>query len=90
MKKNLPKTPIADSRMKSYLEKIATGPKMSKDLTAAEAEDALTLILEEKVSKVRSAVFLIAARMKLETLEENIGYWRAMDKTTVRYPIYLD
>ena len=63
---------------------------MSKNLTETEAEDALTLILKEAVSKVRSAIFLIAARMKLETLEENIGYWKALDKTTIRHPIELD
>ncbi len=46
---------------------------MSKDLTEVEAEDALTLILKDEISQVKSGVFLIAARMKLETLEENIG-----------------
>jgi anthranilate phosphoribosyltransferase len=90
MKKKLYESSLIDTRIKSYLEKIATGPKMSKDLTEKEAEDALTLILKEEVSKVRSAVFLIAARMKLETLEENIGYWKAMDKTTIRHSIKLD
>ena len=89
MKKNLYESGLIDSRMKSYLQKIATGPKMSKDLTEVEAEDALSLILKGEVSKVRSAIFLIAARMKLETLEENVGYWRAMDKTTIRHPIQL-
>ena len=90
MKKNIYESSLVDSRMKSYLQKIATGPKMSKDLTEVEAEDALTLILKDEVSKVKSGVFLIAARMKLETLEENIGYWKAMDKTTIRHPIQLD
>ena len=90
MKKNLYESSLVDSRMEAYLQKIATGPKMSKDLSEAEAEDALTLILREEVSKIRSAIFLIAARMKLETLEENIGYWKAMDKTTIRNPIQLD
>jgi anthranilate phosphoribosyltransferase len=90
MKKNLYESSLVDSRMEAYLQKIATGPKMSKDLSEAEAEDALTLILREDVSKIRSAIFLIAARMKLETLEENIGYWKAMDKTTIRDPIQLD
>lgn len=90
MKKNIYESSLVNSRIESYLQRIATGPKMSKDLTEAEAEDALTLILKEEVSKVRSAIFLIAARMKLETLKENIGYWKAMDKTTVRHPIQLD
>ena len=65
-----------ETRMKDYLNKIAAGPRLSKDLTEAEAEDALSLILDNKVSKTQAGVFLIAARMKLETLPENIGYWR--------------
>jgi anthranilate phosphoribosyltransferase len=80
----------ANQRMKSYLGKIATGPRMSKDLTRAEAEDALSLILNGEVSRERSAVFLIAARMKLETVEENTGYWQALDKTTVKQEVKLD
>ena len=90
MKKNLYESGLANNQMKSYLQKIATGPKMSKNLTEIEAEDALTLILEEEVSKVQSGVFLIAARMKLETLEENIGYWKALDKTTIQHQVQLD
>ncbi len=80
----------ANERMKSYLGKIATGPKMSKDLTQAEAEDALSLILNGEVSSERAAVFLIAARMKLETVEENIGYWQALDATTVKQEVKFD
>ena len=79
-----------NERMKSYLGKIAAGPKMSKDLTRDEAEDALSLILNDEVSSERAAVFLIAARMKLETLEENIGYWKALDDTTVTQELKFD
>jgi anthranilate phosphoribosyltransferase len=80
----------ANERMKTYLQKIAAGPKMSKDLTRDEAEDALSLILNDEVSSERAAVFLIAARMKLETLEENIGYWKALDATTVTQEVKFD
>jgi anthranilate phosphoribosyltransferase len=85
-------SPQADpnERMKSYLQKIAAGPKMSKDLTRDEAEDALLLILNDEVSSERAAVFLIAARMKLETLEENIGYWKALDATTITQEVKFD
>lgn len=79
----------ADQRMKTYLVKIATGPKMSKDLTELEAEDGLRMVLNGEVSQVRSALFLIAARMKLETVAENIGYWRALDDTTVKQSVSL-
>jgi len=80
----------ANERMKSYLQKIAAGPKMSKDLSRDEAEDALALILNDEVSSERAAVFLIAARMKLETLEENIGFWKALDATTLTQDVKLE
>ena len=79
-----------ETRMKGYLKKIAAGPRLSKDLTEEEAEDALALILDEKVSKIRAGVFLIAARMKLETVPENIGYWRAMQNRVSSVNIDLD
>ncbi|MEC7641012.1 MAG: hypothetical protein VYC17_02550 [Nitrospinota bacterium] len=77
-------------RIKSYIGKIATGPNQSKDLTEEEAEDALGLILNNRTSPVQSAILLIAARMKRETLEENIGYWRALDRTTQRQLVKVD
>ena len=80
----------AENRMKAYLQKIAAGPKLSKNLTESEAEDALSLILDGKISQVRIAVFLIAARMKIETVPENIGYWRALQKRMTIKKIDLD
>ena len=79
-----------ETRMKGYLKKIAAGPRLSKDLTEEEAEDALSLILDDQVSKIRAGVFLIAARMKLETVPENIGYWRAMQNRVSSVNIDLD
>jgi len=79
-----------ETRMKDYLNKIAAGPRLSKDLTEAEAEDALSLILDNKVSKTQAGVFLIAARMKLETLPENIGYWRALQSRISPVKVDLD
>ena len=39
---------------------------------------------------MRIAVFLIAARMKIETVPENIGYWRALQKRMTIKKIGLD
>lgn len=77
-------------RMQGYLQKIAAGPRLSKDLTEEEAEDALAMILDDQISDVRAGVFLIAARMKLETLAENIGYWRALQNRVNPVTINLD
>ena len=80
---------LPDNRMQAYLQKIAAGPKLSKDLTEEEAEDALSLILDGKVSQIRVGVFLIAARMKIETVAENIGYWRALQKKMSCKTVYV-
>ncbi|MFQ5444049.1 MAG: hypothetical protein ACE5EK_05470 [Nitrospinales bacterium] len=90
MDKNFKGQPNAEARMQGYLQKIATGPTMSKDMTEAEAEDGLSLILNGEVSSIRSAVFLIATRMKRETLAENIGFWRALDRSTIKRDVKLD
>jgi len=63
---------------------------MSKDLTEAEAEDGLALVLDHAVSEARAAVFLIASRMKIETLEETRGFYRALDQTTLKRTVNLD
>lgn len=90
MNENEPPKQTASERMKAYLGKIAAGPRMSKDLTEAEADDGLSMILNRSVSDVQAGVFLIAARMKLETVEENIGYWRALERTTVQRTVGLE
>ncbi|CAI2719270.1 hypothetical protein [Nitrospina watsonii] len=85
-----PRSGEADERMRAYLEKIATGPRMSKDLTEAEAEDGLSLVLDHAVSEARAAVFLIASRMKIESIGETRGFYRALDATTLKREVGLD
>ncbi len=64
--------------MRRYLQLIATGPELSKSLTEVQAEDAMDMILKGQVSPVRTALFLIALRMKRETDAENIGVLNAL------------
>lgn len=66
------------SSLSSYIKKIATGPKMSKDLTRAEARDGMELILRGEADPVQAAIFLIALRMKRESDEENLGILEAL------------
>jgi len=68
--------------MRAYLQRIATGPHMSKDLTADEVEDAMELILSGFAEPVQAAVFFIALRMKRETEDENAGALRALRART--------
>ncbi len=87
MREKISKTAGPEERMKSYIELIAAGPRLSKDLSTEESEDALEMILNGGVSDIRAAVFLIAQRMKHETLEENIGAWKALAKTATSFPL---
>jgi len=63
----------ARARMRGYLQRIATGPEMSKPLRRAEAADALRMILAGEVDPVQAGIFLIAMRVKRETEAENLG-----------------
>lgn len=64
--------------MRSFLQRIATGPEMSKDLSREEARQGMQLILDQQVDPVQSGIFLIALRMKRETDEENLGVLEAL------------
>ncbi|MDA0277036.1 MAG: anthranilate phosphoribosyltransferase [Proteobacteria bacterium] len=68
--------------MNSILQRIATGPEMSKDLSREEACAAMRCVLEGRVDPVQAGVFLIALRMKRETDEENRGVLDAILEAT--------
>ena len=68
--------------MRSIIERIATGPELSKDISQAEAHLGTRAILENKVDPVQAGIFLIALRMKRETAEENRGVLDAVREAT--------
>ena len=71
-----------DALMRSIIQRIATGPELSKDITRDEARRGMRLVLDGAVDPVRAAIFLIALRMKRETDEENLGVLDAVVETT--------
>lgn len=64
--------------MRSCIQKVATGPELSKDISFEEAHAAMRSILQGKVDPVQAGVFLIALRMKRETDDENRGVLQAI------------
>jgi anthranilate phosphoribosyltransferase len=62
-----------------YLERIA----VRQDLTAADAQAAMQTILRGEASPALIAGFLIALRMKGETVDELVGFARAMREMAV-------
>jgi anthranilate phosphoribosyltransferase len=64
--------------MRDILSRIAVGPIGSRDLSRAAARDAMLLALNGDISPVQSGAFLLAARLKRETTEENLGFLDAL------------
>lgn len=59
--------------MHSIIARVATGPHLSKDISFEEARAGMRGVLSGHISSVQAAIFLIALRMKRETMEENAG-----------------
>lgn len=68
--------------MRGLIQRIATGPELSKDLSREETRLGMRLILEKQVDPVQAGIFLIALRMKRETDDENLGVLDAIRDAT--------
>jgi anthranilate phosphoribosyltransferase len=76
--------------MRSIIQRIATGPELSKDISREEARLGTRAILENRIDPVQAAIFFIALRMKRETLDENKGVLDAVLETTLRVVAPVD
>ena len=76
--------------MRQYIQKIATGPELSKDLSREEASDGMRRILSGDADPVQAAIFLIALRMKRETMPENLGVLDALLEATDQVTAAVD
>jgi anthranilate phosphoribosyltransferase len=61
-----------------------------EDLSAADAESAMETILRGEASQPQIAAFLVALRMKGETVHELVGFARAMRRMAVRVDARLN
>lgn len=68
--------------MRQCIQKVATGPDYSKDLSFEEARDAMRAILTDDIDPVQTSILFIALRMKRETDEENRGILQALIDTS--------
>ncbi|MEW8029587.1 MAG: anthranilate phosphoribosyltransferase [Candidatus Thiodiazotropha sp.] len=66
-------TMTSQELMHSIIQRIATGPELSKDISLEEASKGMAAILRGEIDEVQAAIFLIALRMKRETDDENKG-----------------
>jgi len=74
---------IADaSLMRSVIQRVATGPELSKNISRDEARAVMHSLLDGSADPVQAAVFLIGLRMKRETDDEVIGVLEALQERT--------
>lgn len=76
--------------MRSIIQRIATGPDLSKDISRTEAHLGCKAIIEGKIDPVQAAIFFIALRMKRESMDENRGVLDAVLETTRRVTAAVD
>ena len=76
--------------MRSIIQRIATGPDLSKDISRLEAHLGAKAIIEQQIDPVQVAIFFIALRMKRESQEENRGVLDAVLETTRRVVASVD
>lgn len=74
---------VADAElMRSAIQRVATGPELSKNLSREEARSVMHALLDGSADPVQAAVFLIGLRMKRETEDELKGVMDALQDRT--------
>jgi anthranilate phosphoribosyltransferase len=76
--------------MRSIIQRIATGPELSKDISMDESRAGMRAILEEAVDPVQAGIFFIALRMKRETDDELRGILDAIRDATHQVTAEVD
>lgn len=80
--------------MHDFIKIVGNGRKTARDMTFAEASQAMTLIMEGQATPVQTAAFLAALRIKEETAEELAGFTAVLrcycHRATVERPELID
>lgn len=80
----------APVKMRSLLQKIATGPELSKDISLHEAYLGMKMVLQDQANPVQAGLFLIALRMKRESNDELLGVQKALLEATQHTEVPVD
>lgn len=70
----------------AYLKEVGRGAQGARPLSAAAARDALGQLLDGQVGELETGAFLMAMRMKGETLDEITGFLQAVQDRCVPLP----
>jgi len=75
---------LSKNVLRAAIQKVATGPEFSKNISEEDSYNSMLSILDGNVDSVQAAIYLIAMRMKRETMDENIGSLKALiDKSNI-------
>ena len=75
---------MSKNMLRSAIQKVATGPEFSKNITEEDSYNSMLNILDSESDPIQAAIYLIAMRMKRETMDENIGSLKALiDKSNI-------
>lgn len=67
--------------MRAAIQKIAVGPDRGRDIERAHAQSVMQQIMAGHIDEVQTAVFLIAMRMKRESIDEFLGMFDALQQS---------
>jgi anthranilate phosphoribosyltransferase len=73
--------------MHRFIAKIGKGQKASKDLTWDEAKQAMRMLIEGQATPVQVGAFLLAMRMKMESISELAGFTSAVREYVAPLPV---
>ena len=76
--------------MRSIIQRIATGPDLSKNISRTEARLGTKAIIDNVIDPIQVGIYFIALRMKRETMDENRGVLDAVLETTRRVTAEVD
>src|SRR5690348_1258900 len=64
--------------MQKFLKIVGNGQRTARDLTAEEAEEAMTMVLDGRASTAQVAAFIAAQRIKEESSDELAAFARVL------------
>ena len=75
---------LSNNVLRRAIQKVATGPEFSKNISEEDSYNSMLNILDNESDSIQAAIYLIAMRMKRETMDENIGSLKALiDKSNI-------
>ena len=77
---------MSNNILRKAIQKVATGPEFSKNISVEDSYDSMMNILDNESDSIQAAIYLIAMRMKRETICLLYTSPSPRDRTRYRMP----